>query len=128
MSDVLKMYKAFLATLESNPYDELTHRALADFLEEQGEDDEALVHREWTKPNQEAKDFLKKLAGELRMTYEELIKEGHDIASGFYCFGDDDGPEVIRDGWEDFQRHWRVLTGQDTPKVSIDDTYFRCAC
>lgn len=118
-------YKSFLAAIAKDPYDESAHRVFADWLEERGEDEESLFHRQWTKEKQEAWDFFKELAPKLSMTYDELMKCGDDIATGEFCFGEVDAPDWMNDKWHDFQKHWQTLNGKrDFPK----ETAFRCAC
>lgn len=77
------MREAFEAALKKDPYDELTHRAFADWLSERGEDAEAEHHRLWTPEWQKAADWLEKFAeaadeGDgVRETFNAIIAAGH---------------------------------------------------
>ncbi len=50
--------KVLREALAKDKWNTLTHMALADLLEEQGLDDEALYHRLWTKEWEQSKDRL----------------------------------------------------------------------
>lgn len=126
--EAIRQYKAFQDALKKNPYDEATHLAFADFLEENGIDDEAEYHRIWTRDKQEAIDTLREVAHSIRMSFEELLEEGDEIATGEYCFGNDDGPEEMRYLWRDFLEAWRTYTGKKVKDIPVDQTHFRCGC
>ncbi len=65
--------ESFEQTLEENPYDEVTHKVFADWLDERGCPDEAEFHRGWTKEWQTASDYLHALAISLDLSYPSLI-------------------------------------------------------
>ena len=76
------MREAFETALRENVYDELTHRAFADWLYENGFDEEAEYHALWTKEWQQAKEGLEDFAARLKkeegddVTIEELVNVG----------------------------------------------------
>ncbi len=57
--------EAFLKALEANKYDEAMHRVYADYCDENGLDEEAQFHREWTKQWQEAYDYMELFGKEI---------------------------------------------------------------
>lgn len=56
--------EAFEAILKEDLYDEVTRKVYADWLSENGFDEEAMEQYSWTKEKQEAIDWLKNLAGQ----------------------------------------------------------------
>lgn len=73
----------FEEAIAENPYDRATRLVYADWLEEHGHDDEALVQREWTKEWQDAKGYLENLASKIKMEVPRLVKILKDNAGGW---------------------------------------------
>lgn len=116
--------RAFLAEIALAPDDPTPHRIYADWLEENGEIEEAHRHRTWTVERARAELQLRSMADRYRIGYQELIDGAASGEGG--CFGDDDGPQATRDYqfWE-----WiEAVTGKEFSDEHRDNTYFRCAC
>lgn len=114
--DKNKEEQAFRKALAENKYDEALHRVFADWLEEQGYDDDALFHRTWTPEWQRAWDAMEKLArdnGE-GASVEELLAAGRTFLDqngltttvGFMGFGlselDFENEGVRQEFWKNF--------------------------
>jgi uncharacterized protein (TIGR02996 family) len=69
--------KQFEEAIKANRYDEPLHRVFADFLEENGHDDESHFHRIWNKEWQEAYDWMDKFA-------RDVVSESYINDSGRY--------------------------------------------
>ncbi len=71
---------AFKKAIEDDKYDQTTRLVMADWLEEHGYDDEALVQRKWTREFQVAEDWLTSYGKEVDgLELAELIKAGHSF-------------------------------------------------
>lgn len=87
MLDDALQRRAFEAELKVNPYDELCHRAFADWLEERGFDDEAAHHRLWTPVWQAASDRLLAYCKKVNLNHAYFLEQaklyladaGHEI-------------------------------------------------
>ncbi len=144
---------AFESALTANPYDTLTHAALADFLEERGLDAEAQAHRNWT-AKQEGLDRLKEMAQEMNDYYDDMGWDSEELEpsegpSGFrrvsvetllvagqravkggeWCFSRDHDPQYLYREEERFWLHWHHATGEAVPhEESERRTSWRCSC
>lgn len=88
--------KAFLDALKEDPYDEASHRAYADWLDENGFDDESLIHREWSAERQrESEGWLKEFVGKINEEYGNDVGEEEEDRQDYdrSLPGDGDGPE-----------------------------------
>ena len=128
IGDEVRQYLDFVKALNKNPYDIATRGVFADWLEERGLDDEASEQRSWTKKKHDAELWLKDFAVNLGMKFGELVKEGDEIATGEYCFNNDDAPYIMRNNWAEFLEHWQNYTGKKVNATEEDATYFHCAC
>ena len=137
---------AFLKTIEADRYDGATRKVFADWLEENGYDDEALVQRSWTREKQESIDWLTDFASELSdeyetfmddleiegsytMTYEDLIAAANAYLEKGEAFClPFDTPDRVYDEIEVFWRHFEVATGRKVDEERKEGTFFVCAC
>jgi uncharacterized protein (TIGR02996 family) len=127
---------AFEKAIEEDPYDGTTHKVFADWLEEHGFDDEALLQREWTPEKMRAAEkWMKEYAAACsepdyyELTVEKLIDGAHrylDTGAGL-CIGIDT-PDVVYDSSEDFWVHFMVLTGRPVPSEKRGEVFIHCAC
>jgi uncharacterized protein (TIGR02996 family) len=122
--------KAFLAALEEDWRDEATHKAFADWLDENDEPEEADIHRQWTPQKQRAAErWLGRYASECEMSYADLI----EAAEGWLDRGDwvtlpFDTPDVVYGNAETFWQHFQVVTGRVVPEEKRGDSFISCAC
>ncbi len=144
--------EAFLTAIAEDRYDQQTRWVFADWLEEHGLDDEALVQRSWTRKKQEAEDWLRDFAvkcGETctnygykepcdeweKITYEMVIQVGHDYVDHGHFFTQV-GSEAARDMCQGetaelFWKHWQTVTGRTKAAREEDewmDGPFSCSC
>jgi uncharacterized protein (TIGR02996 family) len=120
----------FLAALRANRHDAITRKIFADWLEEYGEDDLAVIHRRWTPAKEHAAEaWLRHYAAECEMSYEELIDAARRyIANGAgYCVGVMT-PDIVFDGAGEFWEHFDVVTDSDVAPKRRGETFIHCAC
>jgi uncharacterized protein (TIGR02996 family) len=142
--------EAFLAALKANEDDVTTRLVYADWLDENGEHEEADRQRKWPAAKQWLLQFLKWINYEDEEfdeqtqefkgkgtfsgphTYKDAIQAGYDAVAGRgYTFGSDAGAEFFWEGEsnsEEFFRNWSIVTGVPVPQSVIDNPPFRCAC
>lgn len=121
----------FYDTLRQYPYDQVTRLVFADWLNEQGRDDEAEVQRSWTKDKQEADETIASLSLLMDISKRELLAYGEAASNGEgFCFSDDDAPDVMYD--ETFKKQfwdaWERLHGTKVEEEYRLANNFRCAC
>lgn len=93
------MRDVFEKTLNENPYDKTSRLIYADWLSENGFDDEAEFHRAWTVDWQHAKEWFDDFAEEHDVPLNEVLS----TAQGFY--------NAEKDGRN--YRLWDLLYTQD---------------
>lgn len=130
------MREAFEKALGADPYDTVTRSVYADWLEEQGRDDEAAEQRrragkEWRDAREWLTDFAKE-GGEdgygekaMPITLDDLIEAGHN---GFTQVGSSDLQGMMRgDTRGEFWKHWSAYTGASADGRE-DTNPFSCTC
>ena len=149
--------RGFEQTIQVNRYDEVARRIYADWLSEQGLDDEATVQYSWTIEKQQAEDWLRGFAcrcgdtcinydevTDLRrtsgpieekwvsITFEDVIQAGHDfIDNGDFFY--QEGLETARDLMDKettdlYWQHWSTYTGRSLPATYRGMAPFSCSC
>lgn len=121
----------FYNTLRQDPYDQVTRLVFADWLNEQGRDDEAEEQRKWTKEKQEAFDTMTSFSLLMDISQRELLAYGEAASHGEgFCFSDDDAPDIMCDETykKQFWDAWETIQG-----VKVNEEYrlvnnFHCAC
>lgn len=147
---------AFEAALLVDPDDEAPHKIFADWLDENGFEDEANYHRRWTVELREAEQWMAKFAeghskgywewddGDVDMgekyTAEELIGYATNYVEGnrktkYGWWGHtQQGDDSLRsDMFEDetrekFWRCWELITGKSLIGNEKDNSPFGCSC
>jgi len=145
------MRKAFEDVLSKDPYDELTHKAFADWLLEQGLDSEAEYHLLWTKEWQESKDYLENYAEDcgyhyteypddepcIKITLEMVVEGTENFLNTWntdwgYPEGENWvqlGSEAARDNFnkEEFWKHYQIYMRKEIDKEKHKNP-FSCSC
>jgi uncharacterized protein (TIGR02996 family) len=140
--------RAFLAALAENEDDDQLRLVYADWLEDQGEIEEAERQRCW----RAAKDWLEVFAADNshrfeQVTYDDLIEIGQEaVADADAEAADAEGQEPwysascgnreslcarFRNDPEarhNFWRNWSTVTGIDVPEDIEERSSFSCAC
>jgi uncharacterized protein (TIGR02996 family) len=121
--------RAFEAAIRADRYDGVTRKVFADWLEENGYDDEAVLQRAWTPQKQQAEDWLEEYARQCEMTYEELIEaannyldKGQGVTLGF------DTPDIVFEGSQEFWERFSLATGRNVSDDYHGAIFIRCAC
>jgi uncharacterized protein (TIGR02996 family) len=132
--------EGFLRAIEQDPDDETTRLVFADWLDEQGEYDEATRQRQIPAARRWLADFGKDMAGPYGdeeedrlygngLSVEQLVEiavgcldRGHGHTLGF------DTPERAYTDGEEFWRNIQIVTGREVPEGVRGAAPFRCAC
>lgn len=125
---------AFKTAIEANPRDWDTRKVFADWLEDNGFDDEALEQRNWTEAKQSGIEWLTKFASDNDITYEEAILAGRDLVKygNRYIPGDGNmSPQEAMDDEETregFWKHFESATGIEVSEKDKEERAFSCSC
>ncbi len=134
---------AFLEALSANEDDTPTRLVYADWLDDQGEHEEADRHRKWPA----AKEWLVRFCRdhnpspededleEWVISYEGLIELGRTAVEeadqgrlGFSCGNNMTMCDALRGNSQEFWMNWSVVTGIPLPRGVEDPGHFSCAC
>lgn len=135
---------AFEAAIKADPYDSTNRLVFADWLEENGLDDEGAEQRrrasnEWIEADKWLHEFAEgnKRDGDYyrsymtRLDYEDLLELGREaIVDGdlsFSCGADEDICDALRSNNEWFWRTVSIITGLPLPN-DVSDGWFSCGC
>lgn len=133
--------KAFLDAIAENPDDTTTRRIYADWLTENGFDDEAESYRNWNFVKAGAEKWLIDFAKQYSLFdgYYGALQAGHN-----QCFIGNSGDTAVQDFRidynlvQDFWIAWSTVTGSTIPhetdhdfddgEYSVYPRYFTCGC
>jgi uncharacterized protein (TIGR02996 family) len=132
---------AFLKALKENEDDISTRLVYSDWLDEQGEHEEADRQRKWLA----AKAWLVRFCRDYNppdepdsyervISYAELVEMARQALaedeSGpvFYCGNNMDMCDALSAHCRDFWQNWSVITGIPVPPDATENCSFRCAC
>lgn len=124
----------FLVALRENPADEVTRRVYADWLEEQGLDDEAEIQRNWTpEAYHKAVELVEDYANECDVTPEELLVcATHFLDTGDRMYLPFDTPEMACVDQLSFWLAYQILTGRPVMAAYDKDEcglhWVSCSC
>ena len=134
------MREQFVQALKENPYDAVTHAVYADWLMENGFDEEAEVQRRWTVEKQKAAEaFMLEYASELsgyddeeryrKVSVERVMEEATEVLAGQqgYISVGSQTPEMVWNKAKEFWQHYSVLTGTPIEK-GYRKTFVACVC
>ena len=149
MATLEEMKVAFWEKIKEDLYNAHWHYMFADWLEENGFDDEAELQRQWTVEKQKAAEaFMDGYAAECsrgresdedyaagtpptgRMTRDKLLQIAHRflINGSWYTLIGQDTPEIVYDRREEFWQHFMVLTGRPVPSNKREEQFIGCSC
>jgi uncharacterized protein (TIGR02996 family) len=115
----------FEEMIRADRYDRVTRLIFADWLEEHGHDDEAVVQRSWTIEKQLAEDWLTGYAQEHNLAYADLIRAAHHfLDTGETNYVGVEVANVLFDPSrrEEFWRRFETATGRD-PHGAVGDVH-----
>jgi uncharacterized protein (TIGR02996 family) len=145
----VKDRKAFLRALAKNEDDTQTRLVYADWLDDQGEHEEADRQRKWPaakawlvrfcekhNPAEEPfEEFDEDDPGECPISYADLIKLGREAIEkpdkegfGVNCWNNMGMCDALRDNSREFWKNWSIVTGIPLPPDIEEKGYFHCAC
>lgn len=139
---------AFLAALSANEDDTTTRLVYADWLDEQGEHEEADRQRKWPAAKEWLVRFCEKNntvneddPEEWSISYETLIEltldsvarsDGTEDVNGnlvsVHCGNNEAMCDALRDNSAEFCRNWSIVTGVPVPPGGAEWNGFRCGC
>lgn len=141
----MNMRDAFLKALAENEDDTTTRLIYADWLDEQGEHEEADRQRRWPA----AKAWLVQFCREYNpdpdnedpywnISYEKLIELGRQAIEeeatedtwgfGFHCGNNETMCDALRENSQEFWMNWSIITGIPLPPDIDEKSSFSCAC
>ncbi len=111
---------AFLSALAENEDDTTTRLVFADWLDDQGEHEEADRHRKWPAAKEWLVRLCKENSGYQEMTCEGLIAFGREVAreessSGRTHLDNETMWYALRDHSQEFWKNWSIVTGIPLP-------------
>ncbi len=132
---------AFLKVLAANEDDTTVRLVYADWLDEQGEHEEADRQRKWPA----AKEWLIRLSrdnnppseddpDEWFISYQTLLELGREGVErtgdwyGFSCANNMSMCDALRENSEEFWKNWSIVTGVPLPPDIEEKSGFSCAC
>jgi uncharacterized protein (TIGR02996 family) len=129
----------FLHALKENEDDVPVRLAFADWLDEQGEHEEADRQRKWTASkawiigfcedhNPEEFDDFSPLTypGIMEMALDATKDADKDTEGDFFC-GRNEGLRMS-DQWNEFWKHWSIVTGIPMAPEVVQNIRYSCAC
>ena len=140
----MNLRDGLLKALAENEDDTTTRLVYADWLDEQGEHEEADRQRKWpaakawlvqfcrdhNPPDDEAEE-----SEEWVISYEELLELGREAVEGadnegigFHCGNNMEMCEALQDNSLEFWKNWSVVTGVPLPPDVGEKSYFSCSC
>ena len=125
---------AFKAALAADRTDLATRRAYADFLEERGRDDEALMWRAWTPERQaEAIAWIDAIGEQVGLTHEAMVSAAKRFLDrGWTGSVDVELPDELLDSIGTFWKHFATITDRMVPGgtgVFLEyEEYLPCSC
>jgi uncharacterized protein (TIGR02996 family) len=147
--------EAFVKKLEENEDDTTTRLIFADYLEENGEDEEAQRMRKWDAAKQWLLDAVASNeesysdydsddaeAGSYwdevyHIGYAQLIEFGHVGANAqgiaretarLNCGNNEHMSDFLNNHEDEFWENWSIVTGVPAPKNGKEKAWFGCAC
>lgn len=136
-----ELRNAFLQALAVNEDDLKVRLGYADWLDEQGEHEEADRQRKWPAAKQWLLAFCQEHnpppASEVKpLTYERLIDLGRAAVADPYDDGElwigcDDNERMcyaLRENAQAFWTNWSILTGVPVPSDAATKSSFSCGC
>ena len=133
----------FIAALSANEDDTTTRLVYADWLDEQGEHEEADRQRRWPAAKQWIFELCEKYnpgpdADEYYrnawISYKKLIQLGREasvLAGGYLCVNCDREEKMSQDlqmHGKEFWRNWSIVTGVPLDPSQMERFYFSCGC
>jgi uncharacterized protein (TIGR02996 family) len=135
------MRAQFIKLLAEDPYDQITRLALADWLEEGGEDDAAAWHRAWTPDWERAKEWLTAFASSIQETEDDHIPSLEEVvAAGQDAYDNNTSTCLSGCGFraeeklydtefrQEFWKHWGTYTRTQVDPDVTSRRVFRCGC
>jgi uncharacterized protein (TIGR02996 family) len=135
---------AFLKALEENEDDTVTRLVYADWLDENGEHDEADRQRKWPAakewfirfcqrhnpgPDDDEYSYVCVISyKDLIVLGREAIEETDEEEFGFNCWNNMTMCDALEAHSDEFWKNWSIVTGIPLPPDIEDKGYFRCAC
>lgn len=111
--------QAFLAAIESSPLDLAPRMVFADWLDEQGQYDEATEQRQWTIERLKSRQWIIEFAGQYGFSFDDMMEGAKNGA--LYGGENLEGEHVPDEFWD----HYILVVGK-IPDNRV--SFFRCAC
>jgi uncharacterized protein (TIGR02996 family) len=132
--------QAFLQALAENEDDTTTRLIYADWLDEQGQHEEADRQRKWLPAKEWLVQFCRNHPrdedlDEWEISYQTLLKLGQEAIDtadeqsfGFSCGNNMTMCDALRANSQEFWKNWSIVTGVPLPADAERKGYFSCGC
>ena len=129
----MNLRDAFLKALAENEDDTTTRLVYADWLEEQGEHEEADRERKWPAAKEWLVRFCKENWQYPEVFYKQLIEFGRQAAkeespSDRVYLDNENMWHALQANSQEFWKNWSVVTGVPVPLDVEDKSSFSCSC
>lgn len=125
----------FEAAIDEDPLDDVTRKVYADWLDENGFPDEAIRQRDWEAVKKASMEWIEDFAS-------GIASDDGGSYSGEYLitiarrYVEHDDPELDNEAdwssdsldWNEFWKHYAIVTSKKVNSTLHDDYPFRCAC
>lgn len=123
---------AFMDALIDDPEDVTTRMIYADWLEENGLDQEAANQRKWTPEYQQAYNWMMAFSVISEVPYKDLLTSADDDNWSSYTFNSNtksyDATDLFNTHRDRFWKYYSILNEIDEKEVQDKDLYFSCSC
>jgi uncharacterized protein (TIGR02996 family) len=134
--------EAFLKALADNEDDNFTRSVYADWLDENGEHEEADRQRKWPAAKAWVVRFCEKHnppegddPDEYPIPYKELLERARGAVEEtdaeelwFHCGRNETMCDALRANRREFWKNWSIVTGVPVSEEKVDSSGFSCAC
>jgi len=125
--------QALEAQLVLDPYDAITRKAYADWLEENGYIEDSVIQREWTYEKQTAEDELREFATKLEVSFAKLIRVMDNISNNNANPYDRDDTYIHCNGFdtpdylpEEIWKYYENYKGKEVQDKTV--RFVSCSC
>lgn len=105
--------EAFESAIRLDPFNDVLRKVYADWLQENGFDDEALRQRDWETVVEESREWIETFAFEIEESHDGLMEAAQRYLEGDGWTEDSTGAASMESigRWEQFWGHYEIVKG-----------------